>query len=175
MLIRVTDPAHVGDSLVVLVVNADGEILNTGTQEFGAREDGTLTPMTELAPDLPGMFVADVVVPNVADLLYRIEVAADPDQLPVSTGSLATLEGRVSNLDDILAIVIPGSGVDGSPDITIGRYLLEELSFGKGWVSVNKATREHVVRLIGTNEVIRTRRVVDDEAQAALVPPDAAP
>lgn len=176
MQIRMTDSAHIGDSLIVLVIDTDGNVLNTGTQVFGDRTDGTETPMTELAPDLPGMFVADVTVPESAtDLLYRVEVAGDSSHLPVATGSLVTLDGRVDNMGDFLDVVIPGSGVDGQPDITVRRYFLEELSFGKGWESIDKATREHKHRLIGTNEVIRVRRVVDDETQAALVPPDAPP
>lgn len=172
--VRFTDSAYMGTPVVVLVINSFGEVLNFDTQAFGSRVAESEAPLTELSDlGLEGMHVADVTIPDGAtDLVYRVEEAGDDTHAPIATGALTLLQGHISNLADILDVVIPGSGLDGRPDITIGRAQLELLSFGKGMFRIDKASRTATRHLAGTNEVLRSFRVIDDETQAALVPPD---
>lgn len=173
-LVRFVDSASAGKKYVMLVLNEQNEVWNFSTESFGSRAAESEFDLTEQTPDFPCEHIAWVDIPDSAgDLTFRIEEKGDASRIPLVEGGLPTLEGHITNFVDILDVPVPGSGVDGQPDITLGRLQLELLSFGKGWWEIDKATQTLRLHLIGSNQVIRELRVVDNAELAALIPPDA--
>lgn len=168
-----TDEATIGRQLVILVINDSGQTLNPGTQTFGARTSGCEISMTE-RPDYPGTHFCSVPLPDDAGpVFYRVEEQGDTEHVPIGSAARPVVDGVVSNLGDILGLIVPSTGTDGGGDVSVGRLLLELLSVAKGMWLVDKATGRFTLHLLGTNEVLRTFRRVDNAQESARKPPDA--
>lgn len=168
-----TDEATIGRQLVVLAINEQGQTLNPTLQTFGARTDECEILMTELS-SYPGTHLVDVPLPDdVTDIMFRIEELDDPDHKPLGAPSRPSISGVVSNLADLLDVVVPHTAVDGGPDVTVGRLFLELLSVAKGMWRIDRVARTKTLHLLGTNEVLRTFQVVRNQTESARKPPDA--
>lgn len=190
-----TDPAAEGMDLVALILNDALAAWNRPTTDFRAlpRQSTMEIALEPVSGSLPGSFVPSAgampdMVPG-SGFIVRVEEAGDSTHTPLAAVSLDSLERLVDiDYDDILDLLIPGSGVDGYGDDTWREVFLQMLSTGFGGLMSGKGERavlrtakprarrrlDLLLSMAGTNTAIRRLLVAHAHPTAAFqMPPDA--
>lgn len=181
-----SDAAMAGESLVAILLDGENRAWDAAAGAYAAmpRTSGMDVPLAEV-DGLPGTFRPTGSLPTIgADqtILVRVEQASDHDHIPIAAKSFASRDVLVRiTWDDILDLIVPGSGVDGRADDSLLRVILELQSFGLGGRPVTRSRDARGRRVLhggpllaNTNEQIRRMiMVLADPLVAATMPPDA--